>query len=478
MVVGGSVAGLATASALAQRGVPVRVLERSAPPPDGPPVEVAASWRRPTVPQGGHSHILTSLGVRVLRRSAPRVLEEAMEQGAALVDLTLAAPRTGAEGGRGVEDPDLVALAIRRTLLELLLRRATQAVAHVTLEHRTSVRGLLRDASGTRAAGVVTEGGTQVPARFVIDATGRRAASASWLRRAELAPGNDLVGPTELRGFTRFYRLRTPRGTWPGELNRGNAAGGIWDHYAAVVHPADNGTFALTLAVPTGDRALNSLRHPGAFTTVARLSPHVAEWVDERVAYPVTNVRAITVPPNIRRATARSAGERLAGLYPVGDAACVTDPLYGRGLSLALAHAFRLAELLDAYPSVGEEQSARAVELAERVYGPWFEQAVHDSAARARRWRAHVEGTAPPVEPAAAPSGRPSMAEAAHAAATDPAVWHGLTCLLMGLRTPADVLDAPAFRERVRAAGPALAGRTSAPSRAALVGALAGVAGV
>lgn len=481
MVVGGSVAGLATASALAQRGVPVRVLERSAPPPDGPPVEVAASWRRPTVPQGGHSHILNSLGVRVLRRSAPRVLEEALEQGAALVDLTPAAPHAGAGGGRdgrGVEDPDLVALAVRRTLLELLLRRATQAAAHVTLEHCTSVRGLLLDASGTRAAGVVTEGGTQVPARFVVDATGRRAASVSWLRRAELAPGDDLVGPTELRGFTRFYRLRAPCGAWPGELNRGNSAGGIWDHYAAVAHPADNGTFALVLAVPTGDRALNSLRHPGAFTTAARLSPHVAEWVDEGAAYPVTNVRAITVPPNILRATARSAGERLAGLYPVGDAACVTDPLYGRGLSLALAHAFRLAALLDEHPSVGEEQSVRATELAERVYGPWFEQAVHDSAARARRWRAHAGGTTAPVEPAAAPPGRPSMAEVAHAAATDPAVWHGLTRLLMGLRTPADVLDAPAFRERVRAAGPALGGRPSGPSRAALVDALAGVAEV
>ncbi|TPQ18604.1 FAD-dependent oxidoreductase [Streptomyces sporangiiformans] len=464
VVVGGSVAGLATALALAERGFAVRVLERSAPPPEGPVEKAAELWHRPTVAHSGHSHILNSLGVRVLRRSAPRLLDTALEEGARLLDLTWAAPTRA--------DRELVALAVRRPVLELLLHRAVSALPTVTIDHSAAVRGLLLDPSGSQARGVLTDSGAQVPARFVVDATGRKAAARAWLRDAGTPVGEDLTDPTHLRCFTRFYRLTEPDGTLPGPLNRGNAAGGIWDHYAAVVHLADNGTFAIALGTLTSDPATTVLREPEAFTAAARLSPHVAEWTDERVATPLTGVRAITMPPNTLSSTIRPGQRQAAGLFPVGDAACVTDPLYGRGMSLALEHAFRLAELLDAHPTAGERQSDLAVHLADEIHRPWYEQAVHDSRARTALWRAKADGTPlSPVSPAA--PGRPALAEVARAAVDDATVRRGLVRVLMGLDMPAKIFDDAGFRERVDGARDAVApAGLQPPTRQELLAAL------
>ncbi|MGH3670370.1 MAG: FAD-dependent monooxygenase, partial [Pseudonocardiaceae bacterium] len=278
------------------------------------------------------------------------------------------------------------------------------------------------------------------------------------------------------RAFTRFYRLRSP-GVLPGPLNRGNAAGGIWDHYAAVAHPCDNGTFAVTLGVSTADRATTALSRPGPFTAAACLSPYLAPWTDAKTAVPFTGVRPITMPPNILRPTAGPGQRPVAGLFPVGDAVCVTDPLLGRGMSLALLHAFRLADLLDAHPAVGEQQSERAAQLADELFRPWYEQAVHDGVVRDRLWRARAAGIAPPP-PASAVTGRPTPAAVAAAAMTDATVWRGVTRFLMSLTAPAEIFDDAAFRDRVRAApaDDAPAGPRS-PTRTELLQAIAAAEG-
>ncbi|NDK23997.1 FAD-dependent oxidoreductase [Streptomyces sp. TR1341] len=466
VVVGGGVAGPATALALARRGLPVRLLDRGVPPPDGPAAKAAQLWERPTVPQCGHSHILNSLGVRALRQWAPDVLCTLLEEGAGLLDVTAAAP------GAGVRDPELVALAARRNLLDLVLHRAVADEPWATVEYGTTVRGVWLDAARSRVRGVATDRGERIPARLVVDATGRRAASRVWLADAGVQVADDLTATSRLRCFTRFYRLTEPAVEPPGPLNRGNAAGGIFDHYAAVVHPADNGVFAVSIGVLPRDAPTDALHRPAAFTAAARLTPHLAAWTDPRHATPMTGVRPIGVLPNALRGTVRRGPHQVAGLYPVGDAACVTDPLYGRGLSLALQHAFRLADLLVAHPRVDRTQTEEAVRLVDRVLRPWYEQSVHDVRARALLWSARADGLEPPAQPPAAP-GRPSLAEAGRAAAHDPAVWHSMIRFLMGLRTPAEVFDSAAFCAGVRAGADRPPAGPPPPSRQELVRALA-----
>ncbi|RBM14140.1 NAD(P)/FAD-dependent oxidoreductase [Streptomyces sp. PT12] len=451
VIAGGGVAGLALALALGGRGHRVRVLERGDPPPDGPVVKSARLWRRPLVPQAAHDHILNGLGVRALRRHAPAVLDAALAEGARLLDLNSLAP-PGPDGAAAPRDDELTTLVVRRTVLDVLLYRAAAALPRVTIHHNVVARGLSlapSGRSGQRVAGVVTDGGGGLPADVVVDASGRASRSRGWLAAAGVAVPADLSSPSRLRAFGRFYRLRDPDGPPPGPLNRGNAAGGIWDHYSAVLHPADNDVFAITFGALPEDRAADGLRTADGFTAACRLSPLLGAWVTAEAAQPLGPVRVIGMPPNLLRGTATDPRPRVTGLLQVGDAACVTDPMFGRGLSTALEHAFELAELwADGAPS-----AAAAAELAEGLLGPWYALGAHDSWARIARWRAACG--LPPL-PAAdrprAPVPADRVAAALAAAATDPVVWRGVSRVQNTLATPAEVYGDPEFLARLPAA--------------------------
>lgn len=463
IVVGGSIAGLAIALALSEAGYQVRVLERSVPPPEGPVEQAVRDWHRPSVPQAIHSHTLTSVGVRTLRRRAPQVLTAALEAGAELLDLLEALPPLIEDRAREVGDDDLVALACRRTVLEQLLYRTVRDLPGVRFHHRTVVRGLVLDTSGEQVRGVHTADGEMLPTSLVIDATGRRAESREWLTQAAISVAEDLVEPSGITGYSRQYRLRgTQR---PGPLNRGNASGGVWDHYAAALHPADNHTFAVSVMMPAGDRATGNLREPGAFTAVARATPGMGAWLAPGVSEPLTPVNVIACPPNTLRGVATARQRPLAGLFVVGDAACVTNPMYGRGISLALDHAFQLADLLTgALPDQALGQAA--ARLSEQFFTPWYEFASREDAERTAQWRAMIGAGGPSSSLPEQGGNKPGLGQARAAALTDGLVWRSVTRVIMGLNTPAETLGDEKFRARVEQAPPIPAGTLPAvPSR-------------
>lgn len=449
VVVGGGIAGLAAALALGERGHRVQVLERSAAPPEGPAALAGERWLRSSVPQAEHPHMLTSVGVGVLRERAPALWHDVLAAGAVPLDLLAALPPAATHCEPEPGDEALVALACRRKTLEVLLFRRAAAQPTVRVRHGVTARGLAIDAE-RRVSGVLLDDGSRIPADVVLDATGRRAAGRDWLAAAGIQLDADQVAPSGFRGFSRFYQLNGR--DWPGPLNRGNAAGVVADHYAAVAHPGDNGTFSIILAVLPEDAAMRDLRHETVFTAAARATAITAPWMADGVAEPITPVRAINCPPNTLRALAVTDRPPVAGLYPVGDAACVTDPLYGRGMSLAFAHAYALADLLLARPRVDEGQARAAALLADRLFRPWYQQAAADDAARIALWRSVVHGT--PVEAVGRVDGRPALAEISAAARVDGLVWRGLIRSFMGLTPPEDVFDDAEFRDRVRRARP------------------------
>ncbi|WP_251095501.1 FAD-dependent oxidoreductase [Streptomyces sp. Caat 7-52] len=468
VVTGGSVAGLAAALALNRLDLTVLVLDRAPAPPDGPLGEAVDRWQhRPTVPQTHHSHTLTSLGVRLLRTHAPGILAEAQAAGAPLLRLTEALPASGTDSTPRPGDDDLVGLGCRRATLELLLYRAVRELPGVTVRHGTTVTGLELDRRTPRVRAVVTTDGERIPADLVLDATGRRAQSRVWLANAGIPVARDLTSPSEMTGHTRFYRLRTA--TRPGPLNRGNAAGDIFAHYAGVLHLGDQGTFSIALGTLPGDRALQALRTPAGFTAAARATPGLAPWLDDAVSTPLSPVRAMTFPANTLRGVAGPLQEPVAGLFSVGDAACVTDPLFGRGISLALDHAFRLADLLAGMPDITVEQRRAAARMTHELFTPWYEHSVAADRTRTARWRAAVEGVEPPPAPPPAPDGRPGAEQVAAAARTDGTVWRGMTRMLMTLTTPAELFGDAGFLDRVRRAPAPDPAHPAGPSRADLV---------
>ncbi|MEU0797953.1 FAD-dependent monooxygenase [Amycolatopsis sp. NPDC005961] len=455
VVVGASVAGLATSLALSRIGYRVIAVDRSAPPPEGPLSEVAGTWHRPTVAQAQQSHTMTSLGVRVLRERAPELLDELLASGAVLLDLTRAMPEGATDRARRPEDADLVALGCRRTTFELVLHRAVRARRDVCIRYRTTVRGLEVDEE-RRVRHVVTACGDLIPADVVVDATGRGAGAGAWLRAAGVTSAEDELSPSGLAGFTRFYRLAGD--TLPGELTRGHAAGGVWDHYAGVLHPGDGGTFAIAIGTPPGDAELARVRDASAFTAVAEATPGLSGWLETGISEPISAVRPFTSPSNALRGTI---GGAVTGLFPVGDAACVTNPLFGRGMSLALAHAFALADLLADRPVVDAAQAEAAARLADDFYRPWYEHTVSADRERIARWRTARDATAP--------GGAADAAAIATAAASDGLVWRGLTRMLMSLTTPAELAGDETFTRRVARAPAVTAAGERPPTRAELV---------
>lgn len=436
VIAGGGVAGLATALAMARDRHRVVVLERGAAPElAGPAGQAGERWQRPAVPQAGHSHTLTSLGVAVLREHAPALLADLLGAGARLLDLTAAMP----PAPRLPDDAELVALACRRTTFDVVLHRHVSARPAVEVRHRTRVLGLVTTPGGDRVAGVRTDSGP-VPADLVIDATGRRALGRRWLDELGLTLPADLSAPTGTRAYARFYRRPDP-----GPLNRGNAAGVLAEHFAGVLHPGDGDTFSVAFGVLPRDEELRRLGDPDAFDAAARATPWVTDWMSG--ARPITAVRTITMPPNTLSALAVTPSP-VAGLVSAGDAACVTDPIFGRGLSLALARSFQLAGLLRAHPRPDAELGRAAAEAAAELYTPWYQHACAEAGERIARWRAAVDGAPPPALPVSA------LRAAAGAAGRDPVVWRGVIRVLMGLRTPAEVFADESFAARVTSAGP------------------------
>ena len=96
------------------------------------------------------------------------------------------------------------------------------------------------------------------------------------------------------------------------------------------------------------------------------------------------------------------------GLVAVGDAACTTDPAFGRGVSIAIAAAWALADALEADAGTGG-LSTFTLWFDENIR-PWYDDAVRTDAWRTDFWRSALSdvqddvGGAPPRDPADEPS--------------------------------------------------------------------------
>lgn len=476
VIVGGSIAGLATALALGEAGHRVRVLERADAAPDGPMEEVVLDWERPTVPQAIHSHTMSSAAVAVLRDRAPWLLEQLTKSGAKVLDLLDALPALVTDRAREVGDEELVALACRRNAFELLLYRAVRELPSVEIRHNVTVRGAEIDPSPSARIRAVTDThGNRIAADLVIDATGRRAEHRTWLEAAGVPVAPDATVPSAMTGYSRHYRLLSP--DFPGPLNRGNAFASVWDHYAVALHPADNDTFAIAIMMPAGDRKTGSLRRPDAFTAAARATPGLAAWLEPGTSEPLTPVNVIACPPNVLRGAATTKQQPVVGFFAVGDAVCVTDPMHGRGMALALQHAFELADLIGDGRVDGTTSEA-AARLVEELYLPFYEAAAEADRHRAALWEAAL-GTRPAEpRPAAGPEAGPDPERVRDAMLQDAYVWRSLTRTNMGLCSPAEVFGDDKFLARVRQAAPVEPSLLpSAPSREDLLRILASVEG-
>src|SRR5216683_1284208 len=140
-IVGGSVAGLASALALNQGGHEVHILERDATDPPETVEQAHSEWPRPTVPQAVHSHAFASLGVRLLLERAPEIYRALVRAGADEIRLGERMPPTLTDSSAEPGDDELQMLGMRRSTFELVLRREVLRRPGIRLSPGVTVRG-------------------------------------------------------------------------------------------------------------------------------------------------------------------------------------------------------------------------------------------------------------------------------------------------------------------------------------------------
>jgi 2-polyprenyl-6-methoxyphenol hydroxylase-like FAD-dependent oxidoreductase len=412
VVVGAGVAGLGSALALSRAGHRVVLVERDDTPLPADP-DAAFEWDRRGAPQVRHSHALLARLRNLLRDRYPDVLEALLEAGATEmrfadnlpVDIADRAPQDG--------DEDLVALACRRTTFEWVLRRTVLATDLVTLRHGMVVDGLFADPGATpRVRGVRLrsahgeQGSEELEASVVVAALGRRSAVPTWT--AEL--GIELAEQVEDTGIiylSRFYRLHDGVESPPTD----GPIGGDLGYLKYAVFQGDNRTLSVTFAVDAEDAELRArLLDPTDFDRAAAALPTTAAWADPDLTAAITPVHTMGGLINRQVHYLDDAGApRLLGFHAVGDAHTCTNPLYGRGCSLAMVQSTLLADAVSAHPGDDVESlRARAVafeQSSEREIRPWYfaaitqdrlnREAAHDRAEQRKRDLAEMASAAP-----------------------------------------------------------------------------------
>ena len=375
VVVGGSVCGLLTAHALAQDNHAVTVLERDDAPLPPTADQAFDEWDRRGAPQVRHSHALLARLRNLLRDRAPALLTDLLDVGATELRFVDTPPPELAPLIPEDGDEDLVAIACRRLTFEWVLRRAVETQPGVFVRTGVVAAGLVaHPGSVPTVSGVALTNGEQVVGDLVVDAAGRRSPLSGWL--AELGAGDVVVDEEDcgLVYLSRFYRLRggehPPNGT--------GVIGADLGYLKYAVFPGDNDCFSVTFGVhPADDTLRRPLLTPEGFDAAAAVLPSTAPWVAAGVAEPITTVQVMAGLRNTRRRFVVDGRPLARNVHALGDAAVHTNPLYGRGCSLAAVHAFAFADALRQLGPKDPDGLALAMDAtARRELDPWYDAAV------------------------------------------------------------------------------------------------------
>lgn len=464
LVLGGGIGGLATALAFARSGHHVTVVERDEVVAT-PTAAEAFEIERRGAPQSHQTHGFLARVMVLLRDRFPDVLDDLLAQGCTTMTgaSALGEPQPG--------DEDLKVLIVRRTTFEWVLRRAVAAEPNVAFRTGVGIRGLTShhgDQTGVPVVdGAVTDDGERLHGGIVVAATGRRGDVPGWLRPhgVEIA---ETVHESGLMYLSHWYSM--PDGF---DVVVDPKLAGDLGFVKFLAVPGDGRTVSITLAVRAEDRELrDALRTSERFAAACRSLPGPDRFFALDLE-PIGSVRPMSGLINrIRRFTDEGGRPLVAGFHTVGDAHTCTNPLYGRGCSLAVLQAVLLADAAAAHPGDPMGRAAAYEAAGRREVEPW--------------WQVSLQMDRAGADPAGFASGggaeaAKGMAAVFVAATTDPVIGRALSRFWNLLATPADLMADAAFLDRVMD----VAGRPDdfpvpdrgGPDRRELLEVLAGVEG-
>src|SRR6516164_2059185 len=367
VVVGAGIGGLSAAGALVQHFERVDVLER-----DRLATSVAS---RSGTPQDRHPHGLLAGGLQALDQIFPGFKSDLAAAGAVPVsfarEVQFERPDVGVLPKR---DFRISVLCATRPLVELVLRRRTEAVANITLRPASRVIGIVPTAGRAGASGVQFVDGSErsetLDADLVVDASGRAAPTLTlldafcWDRPQITDIGVDItyatavveIPPDATAGWKIVLTLPDP----PYLALHAVLVPTEDNHWIVAI--ADHGA---TARIETWDAFLDASR--------SLLTPTVYNAL--RFAQPPEGIRHY----RFRVSTWRHF-ERLPrlprGVLPVADSFCRFNPIHGQGMSSAAKQACLLQDVLAravAEPDpIATVQAGFMAEVASVLETPWI----------------------------------------------------------------------------------------------------------
>ncbi|MET7284707.1 FAD-dependent monooxygenase [Streptomyces sp. NPDC005573] len=368
VVLGGSLAGLLAARALASAGARVTVVERDALPAGPEP--------RKGLPQARHVHQLWSGGARALEDLLPGALEGLRAAGVRRVPMTTDMVGLSPYGWFRRWEESAYMLPAGRDLLDWVVRERVLAGGGIELLERAEAVGLTGTAREVTGVRVLPRDGAEhtLPAGLVVDATGRGSRAPHWLAGLGLPAPERREVDSGLGYASRLFRA--PKGARdgfpvvniaPDPRISGTGRGGV-------LLPVEDGRWLVTLIggrddeLPSGDEdfipyALGRLRHP----LLGELLAH---------AEPLGGVTVTRTTANRRHFYERAA-RWPDGFAVLGDAVCALNPVYGHGMAVAARSALALREVTLRRGGVGAPGLARHVQKAVgRAVAPGWDLAI------------------------------------------------------------------------------------------------------
>ncbi len=338
LVIGAGVSGLLSARVLADHYETVTVLDRDR-LPEGPDP-------RKGVPQGRHLHSLAVRGSELLEGFFPGLDRELADAGCPAVDQAGDTVTDVPAGRLPRFESGVVMRAVSRDLLEWRIRRRLSGDPRIRFIQHRETTGLLYDKSSARVTGISSRvrgggGKEDFAADLVVDASGQASRTPRWLADLGLEVPRETVVDAGLGYATRWYRVPErfdedwkslavlPK--WPEEPRGGSLRRVEGDRWTAVLIGIGE-----KHQPPNDDAAFLDFAH-------SLPSPIIAEAIKN--AEPISPAYGYRRTAN-RRRHYDSLVTMPRNLLVTGDAACVMNPSYGQGMTLAALSAKALEESL------------------------------------------------------------------------------------------------------------------------------------
>ncbi|WP_317443150.1 NAD(P)/FAD-dependent oxidoreductase [Streptomyces collinus] len=354
VVLGGSLAGLLAARALASTGARVTLVERDTLPAGPEP--------RKGLPQARHVHQLWSGGARALEQLLPGATARLRAAGANRMAMTTEMVALSPHGWYRRWAESAFMLSASRDLLDSVVRRLVLADGAIELVERAEAVGLAGTAAAVTGARVRTHEGAvrTLTADLVVDATGRGSRTPHWLAELGLpAPERREVdsglvyasrlfrAPERARsGFPVVNIAPDPRGT-------GTGSGGV-------LVPVEDGKWMVTLIGGRNDEVPSTETDFIRYATERLRHPLIGRLLAG--AEPLTQVSVTRTTANRRHFYEKTPAwpENFAVL---GDALCALNPLYGHGMAVSAQSALALRDVTGRY-GLGSPGLSRHVQRA------------------------------------------------------------------------------------------------------------------